>query len=349
MLAVRQMRPLNEGIARTGVFRPSNGDTAAAVGNAGVDAVATVTLILWTEGVCGELVHHCLEDGEATVGVRVAVDHTGPARVGRPVSIEARVESVSGRTITFGVRALQDGREVMTGEHRRVVVSLDRFLEGTAREQTVEKGECVSFWFDVISPWSYIASTRIGGLARRHGIAVDWRPLHLGNLMKAVDGMRPMEQSPARVAWYLQDVADRMAEAGLAYHPHPAQPLRPSRALRCIAYAVDEGCADAFVQTVMRGYWGEGADIADPAVLQEMAGATGMGPRPMADIASDAHYKQVIETNTRQAVEAGLFGVPGFVFRDKLYFGCDHMDMVERAMALQEPVGSGVTRPACSP
>ncbi len=334
MLAIRPMRPLNEGITRTGIFRPGDGDTASAVGNAGVDVVATVTLILWTEGVCGELVHHCIEDGEATVGIRVAVDHAGPAHVGRPVSIEARVASVSGRTITFDVRALQDGREVMTGEHRRVVVSLDRFLEGTVREQPAERAERVTFWFDVISPWSFIASTRIGGLARRHGIAVDWRPLHLGNLMKAVDGMRPLEQNPARVAWYLQDVADRMAEAGLAYHPHPAQPLRPSRVLRCTAYAVEEGCADAFVQAVMRGYWTEGADITDPAVLQKMADATGLGPRPMADIASDEHYKKVIETNTSQAVEAGLFGVPGFIFRDKLYFGCDHMDMIERAMAL---------------
>lgn len=324
------MRSLKAGLSRTAIFHPGSGDTAAAVGNAGVDVVATVTLILWTEDVCGALVHQYFEEGEASVGVRVAVDHTGPARVGRPVSVEARVASVSGCTITFEVRAHQDGREVMAGEHRRAVVALDRFLD---RAPSVARVVRVSFWFDVISPWSYIASTRIAAVAQRHGIAVDWRPLHLGHLMKAVDGMRPMEQSPARKAWYLQDVVDHMAEAGLAYHPHPAQPLRPSRALRCIAHAVDEDTADAFVQTVMRGYWAEGADITDPAVLQKMADDTGLGSRPMAEIATDGHYKESIETNTRTAVEAGIFGVPSFIFRGKLYFGCDHMEMLERAMA----------------
>ena len=328
------MRPLREGIARTGTFRPDSGDTAAAVGNAGVEVVATVTLILWTEGVCGDLVRHCLEDGEATVGVRVAVDHSGPAHTGRPVTVEARVASVSGRAVTFGVRAHQDGREVMAGEHVRVVVDLERFLDGAAPGPRPGGQESVAFWFDVISPWSCIASTRIAALARRHGIGVDWRPVHLGNLMKAVDGMRPMEQNPARRTWYLQDVADRMAEAGLAYRPHAAQPLRPSRALRCIAYAAERGCADAFVQAVMRGYWAEAADITDPAVLQGMAQEAHLGPRAMADVASDARYKETIEANTREAVEKGLFGVPSFTFRQKLYFGCDHMDMLDRAMAL---------------
>ena len=54
----------------------------------------------------------------------------------------------------------------------------------------------------------------------------------------------------------------------------------------------------------------KGADITDPDVLQEMADRVGLGPRSMADIAADPHYKAVIGANTREAVEAGLFGVP---------------------------------------
>ncbi len=336
------MLTLEEGLARTGTFRPGAGDTAAAVGNAGVEVVATVTLILWMEEVCGGLVHPCLEPGEASVGVRVAVDHVATARTGRPVAVEARVARVEGRTVAFEVRALQDGRVVLEGEHRRAVVALERFLGGAARTPPPRR---VTFWFDVISPWSYIASTRIAGLARRHGAELEWRPLHLGRLMAAVDGMRPMEQSAARRAWYLQDVADHMALAGLAYHPHPAQPLRPSRALRCIAHAADEGRAEAFVPAVMRGYWAEGADITDPAVLQAMADEAGLRRRPMADIMADGHYRDVIEGNTRAAVESGLFGVPSFVFGEKLYFGCDHMEMLENAMALPVEASRGNSPP----
>ncbi|MCY4608871.1 MAG: DsbA family protein [bacterium] len=330
------MRRLTAGEGRVRLFTPDADDTAAAVGNAGVDVVATVTLILWVEEVCGDLLRPALEDGEASVGARVAVDHTGPAREARPVSVEARITAVDGRRITFAVAASQDGQEVMKGEHHRVVVPLAQFLEGSGGSRSVPPatGERVSFWFDVISPWSYLASLTIAGLARRRGVGVDWRPLHLGNLMNAVDGMRPMEQNPRRRAWYLQDIEDRMAAAGLPYHPHAGQPMRPSRALRCMAHAADMGLAEPFVEQVMRDYWAKGADITDPDVLQEMADRVNLGPRPMAEIASDPHYREVIAANTREAAEAGLFGVPAFIFRGKLYFGSDHMDMLDAAMAL---------------
>ena len=329
------MRRLTTGLCRTRLFTPDAGDTAAAAGNAGVDVVATVTLILWIEEVCGGLLHPAFEDGEASVGARVAVDHTGPARTARPVAVEARITAVDGRRITFAVAARQDGREVMTGEHQRVVVSLAQFLEGAGGSRSAPATEeRLSFWFDVISPWSYLASFTIGRLARRRGVGVDWRPLHLGNLMTAVDGMRPMEQNPRRLAWYLQDIEDRMAAAGLPYHPHAGQPMRPSRALRCMAHAADRGLAEPFVEQVMRGYWADAEDITDPDVLQQMADRVGLGSRSMADIAADPHYKEVIAANTREAVEAGLFGVPAFIFRGKLYFGSDRMDMLDAAMAL---------------
>ena len=123
------MRTVPHGIAATNRFDPTVGDTAAAVGNTGVEAVATVALILWVEATCGELIAPWLEEGEAGVGFRVAVDHTGPAFAGRPVEVHARVSGVDGRKVTFAVRLEQDGREVMVGEHVRVVVDLARFLD----------------------------------------------------------------------------------------------------------------------------------------------------------------------------------------------------------------------------
>lgn len=134
------MRTVPRDIAITKHFHPTSRDTAAAVGNAGVDAVATVALILWVEATCGELMTPCLEAGEASVGFRVAVDHTGPAFVGRPVEVHAAISEVAGRKVVFAVRLEQDGREVMTGEHIRAVVDLARFTGGGP---TVGDGERV--------------------------------------------------------------------------------------------------------------------------------------------------------------------------------------------------------------
>ena len=190
----------------------------------------------------------------------------------------------------------------------------------------------ITFWFDVHSPWCYLASHLIGPLARRHGADVTWRPLHLANLMERVGGMQPLEQSPARVAWYRQDILDRMAQHGLPYREHPDYPLRPSRALRACAWAADRGLAEPFVQAVMAGYWAQAKDISDLAVLQAMADAVGLGPRPLAEVVEDAAMKHRIAANTEEAAASGLFGVPSFVLAGKLYFGNDHLDLLEAAL-----------------
>ena len=342
------MRPVPSGTTVTRRFEPTARDTAAAVGNVGVDVVATVALILRIEATCGELMAPWLATGEASVGIRVVADHTGPAVAGRPVRVHARVTGVDGRKVKFAVRLEQDGREVMTGEHVRAVVDLERFLRsdagsgGAAAKPSADArvnastvsppGPPVTFFFDVHSPWSYLASTLIGPLAGRHGASIVWRPIHLANLMERIGGMRPLEQSRARVAWYEQDIVDRMAHHGLPYEPHPDYPLRPSRALRACVYAAERGCADAFVRVVMRGYWFENKDISDVAVLQELADAVGLGPRPLTEIVVDPDYKLAVAANTDDAIASGVFGVPSFLFDGKLYFGSDRMDLLDAAL-----------------
>ena len=393
------MHTVPDAITATRRFEPTGRDTAAAVGNAGVEAVATVAMILWIEASCGELMAPYLESGEAGVGVRVAVDHTGPAFAGRPVEVHARVSGAEGRRVAFAVRLEQDGREVMTGEHVRAVVDLARFLDGRAGNAESAAGlpidaavgstvdgparpaasladppidsspdppagistassadpptdsspdppagistaspadpparPPVTFFFDVHSPWSYLALTLMGPLAGRHGAPIDWRPVHLANLMERIGGMRPLDQTPARVAWYRQDIADRMAWHGLAYDPHPDYPLRPSRALRSCVYAAEQGCAGVFVTAVMRGYWSERKDISNLAVLQAMAHDAGLGPRPVADIVEDGRYKAAVVGNTDDAVARGVFGVPSFLFDGKLFFGSDRMDLLDAAL-----------------
>ena len=330
------MRTVPCGITATNRFDPTPEDTAASVGNVGVEAVATVVLVLWIEATCGEMLVPYLDTGEAGVGCRVAVDHTGPAFVDRPVEVQARITEVRGRKVGFAVVLEQDGREVMTGEHVRAVVDLARFQGGRAGgEAPAAAGPArppVTFFFDVHSPWSYLASVLIGPLARRHRAPIVWRPIHLANLMDRIGGLRPLEQTQARVAWYTQDIADRMAQHGLAYDPHPDYPLRPSRALRSCVYAAERGCADAFVRTVMRGYWCEKKDISDLAVLQAMADDVGLGPVPIAAVVADERYKAAVAGNTDDAIAAGVFGVPSFLFDGKLFFGTDRMDLLDAAL-----------------
>lgn len=322
------MRPVPVGLVSRRAFDARPEDTAAAKGNKGVDVVSTVSLILMIEETCGGLLQPYYETDDATVGARVAVDHVGPAHIGRPIDVTARLDAVEGRRHRFAVTIEQDGRPVMTGEHARVAVSLARFLGRAA--PTPAAGPEVEFWFDVHSPWCYLASHRIGGIVRDHGGRVRWRPVHLANLIEAIKGRQPLTENAAFVRWYRQDILDQAELLGLPYREHPAYPLRPSRALRAALWAADQGAAEPFVQALMRAYWAEARDIADVAVLAHLAEAVGLLGGRVATVVEDPAIKAAIEANGREAIERGLFGVPTALFGGKIFFGNDHLDLLDR-------------------
>ena len=121
------MKPVPLGIKLSHSFDTAPGDTADALGNAGVGAVSSVALILHIEDACYALVLPYYEAGELTVGTRFVLDHVAPAVPGRPVEVTAEVRSVAGRRVGFAVSVAQDGRVVMHGEHQRAFVAADRF------------------------------------------------------------------------------------------------------------------------------------------------------------------------------------------------------------------------------
>jgi len=323
------MKPARDGLALTSSFPVGHGDTAAAIGNVGVDVISTMTLVKLVEVACYNVIQPYYETNDATVGVRVALDHIGAAYPDGTVDIAATLTTVEGRRYRFHVHVTQDGREVMTGEHVRVRVDAAKFESATAAPASMRQPHVV-FWFDVHSPWCYFASHRIGNMARRHGGTVTWRPVHLPQLMDLIDGRRPLEANENFVRWFRQDIRDHAELLGLPFAQHPDYPLRPSRALRCCLYAEAQGLEEVFVQRVMRAYWAEAEDISDIAVLQRLGADVGLDAHGIEAAAQSEDYKARIAANVEAAANSGLFGVPAMVFEGKLYWGNDRIDLLER-------------------
>ncbi|MGI9415313.1 MAG: thioesterase, FlK family [Hyphomicrobiales bacterium] len=323
------MKPLNPGLSLRQSFEVTAADTAAAIGNAGVEVISTMALVRLVEEACYGVVQACYDDGDATVGTRVALDHVGAAHPGRPVEILATLSNVSGRRLTFQVEVEQDGKRIMSGEHVRAVVALEAFL-GAAAAHPAGAGPEVEFFFDYHSPWCYFASFRIGNMLRRHGGTVRWRPVHLPNMMERIDGRRPLDGIASFVKWFQQDIADHAELHGLPLDKHRDYPLRPSRALRASLYAEEQGAAEPFVQTVMRAYWAEQRDISDIAVLQELGAAAGLAPDGIAEAAGSESYKAQVAANVEEAAERGVFGLPAMFFEGKLFWGNDRLDLLDR-------------------
>lgn len=104
-------------------------NTASHLGSGNVAVLATPEMIRLMERAAVAAVDHLLPDGHGTVGVAVDVRHLAATPVGMKVRAQAELTAVEGRKLTFRVEAFDEVEKIGEGEHRRVVIDVERFKE----------------------------------------------------------------------------------------------------------------------------------------------------------------------------------------------------------------------------
>jgi predicted DsbA family dithiol-disulfide isomerase len=179
---------------------------------------------------------------------------------------------------------------------------------------------------DVVCPWCFIGKHRLEkALALRPDIPVEvhWRPYFLNEWIPREGISREQYLttkfgSPERYKGIAQRVTAAAAEEGLVYASDKM--TRQPHTLDChrlIRWAEGIGKAADMKQRLMDLYFTEGADLTNHAVLVQAATDVGLDPEDVrAALASDQDVEQ-IEREAQSAKEAGIEGVPCFIFGDK--------------------------------
>lgn len=180
---------------------------------------------------------------------------------------------------------------------------------------------------DVVCPWCFIGKRRLEkALALKPDIPVEvhWRPYFLNDWIpregiSREDYLTKKFGSPERYQGIAQRVSQAAAEEGLTYAIDKIS-RQPNTldAHRLIRWAAGLGKAAEMKQKLMDLYFTEGADLTNHAVLVQAAADVGLEAEDVrAALASDQDVAQV-EQEALSAKEAGIEGVPCFIFGGKL-------------------------------
>jgi predicted DsbA family dithiol-disulfide isomerase len=176
---------------------------------------------------------------------------------------------------------------------------------------------------DVVCPWCYIGKRRLEGaiaLVPDIVVEINWRPYFLNDWIPrdGIDRQTYLETKFGSVERY-GVIAERIVAAaamdGLVYNPDKIG--RQPNTLDChrlILWSRSATDPARMKQRLMELYFAEGADLTDPRVLIQAAIDCGMdGDLVRRLLASDADIDRV-EGEALAAKEAGIDGVPCFVF-----------------------------------
>lgn len=187
----------------------------------------------------------------------------------------------------------------------------------------------IEFFFDIASPYSYLASTQIDALEEDTGLPVQWRPFLLGGVMKAT-GNAPPAQVPEKAQYMLSDLnrwADRYGIPFEMPSTFPINSLTTQRALVAVD-EIDAGDVPDFADALYRAYWVEGADVSKPEAIFEVAEELGLPAEDIISLTDDPDIKQRLQEHSDEAVDRGAFGAPTFFLDGEMFWGNDRLEFV---------------------
>jgi len=181
-----------------------------------------------------------------------------------------------------------------------------------------------TFYFDLGSPYAYLAAERIETLLPE---PVHWQPVLPGGLFKLT----------GRSSWALGDY--RRRETGMAeierrsrlyglppmHWPDP-WPSNYLAAMRAATFAFAVGRGREFAHCAFRNAFQHGADLSITAHVLDSARRVGLDRGDVVDAIESPQIKQSLRDATDAAFELGVFGVPTVAVDGELFWGDDRLE-----------------------
>lgn len=189
----------------------------------------------------------------------------------------------------------------------------------------------VTFWFDIVCPYAWVAAQRLTRLEAAGALTIDWRPILLGGVLRAVGTAdRPMDAMASPKVAHIEADLQRHAELLDFQFRYPDDhPHRTVDAMRAL-HACSPEQRPALAFALWEAYWTHNLPVSEENALAPLLARFGLS---WAAIQS-ADVRASLRRATDEAVEAGVFGVPAMQVGERLFWGADRLPAVRAAVGL---------------
>jgi 2-hydroxychromene-2-carboxylate isomerase len=185
----------------------------------------------------------------------------------------------------------------------------------------------LAFWYELASPYSYLAVMRVEAVATQAGVTIDWHPFALGPIFRSLGWAgSPFVVMPVKGRYMWRDVARIAAARGLPFRPPATFPFRTLLATRIAHMARGESWVGAFSREMMQRVFADGADPEDEAVVTAALLEAGGHPAKWLPVGRSAATKASLVAEGERARALGVFGAPTFVVDGELFWGDDRLE-----------------------
>ena len=199
--------------------------------------------------------------------------------------------------------------------------------------------ERIDYYFSLVSPWAYMGHAVFMDIARRHGLAVDYRPVALGKVFAETGGLPLGKRAPARQRYRILEMQRWREKRGLDFHLRPKNWPFDGTLADCFTIAmIGAGHdPDRFLRRAFAAIWEDDVSLADEAAVTGIAAEQELPAAALIAAAKSESVAARYEQNYRDAVAADAVGSPVYVRDGEAFWGQDRLDLFEDAVKSGRP------------
>ena len=179
----------------------------------------------------------------------------------------------------------------------------------------------IDFYFDFISPYSYLAHKKIKKLKE---INFKYMPVLFGGLHN-LQGITPPAFIKPKLKHMISDCNLIAEKNNFAFMWNSKFPINSLNIMRGYLFINDE-TKDLYLNVIFDAYWKDDLDTSNEKILETLIKKCKINSNDFSDGIKDPKIKDKLKDITQEALDNEIFGAPSFVVNNKIFWGQDRLE-----------------------
>ena len=183
------------------------------------------------------------------------------------------------------------------------------------------------FYFDFISPYSFLAHKEIIKIEKANAIKIKYMPILLRGLHNLA-GINAPVFIPVKAKYMIKDCKLWAEKYNTIFKVNNYFPIKTLNLMRCVLVAEKKSFVKNFINKVFDAIWKDGLNLNDNTIVEKLLKNIDINPKPFLMEAIDPKIKDELKRRTDAAYKKGIFGAPSFIINNKIFWGQDRLEFV---------------------
>ena len=187
------------------------------------------------------------------------------------------------------------------------------------------------FYFDFISPYSFLAHQQIKKVEKKFTIKINYRPILLGGLHN-LHGIKAPAFIPSKAKFMIRDCKLIAEKNKIKFKFNSYFPINTVNLMRGVFIAEEDNFKSYYIDQIFEAVWRDGLNKNDQNIIERVLKNLNVNPKTFFLRLTTQNNKDLLKNKTSEAYQRGIFGAPTFYINNKIFWGQDRLDFaVEEA------------------